>query len=511
MPYYLGIDVGTSAVKALLIDEKGTIAGSSSHACSLRQPFIGWAEQDPEEWWTATVAAVKSLLAGGADPGQIKGIGLTGQMHGLVALDTNHDVLRPAIIWCDQRTAKEAAAITSKIGDSRLLNVTGNLALTGFTAAKILWVKNNEPAVFEKIHKILWPKDYIRFRLSGELSTDISDASATNLLDIRTGKWSREIAGDLGIPFEYLPPVSNSSELSAKVSARGAEETGLAMGTPIAGGAGDQIAGAVGSGIVQEGLASSVIGSSGVVITQTDKLAIDDRCRVHTFCHAIPGKWCVLGVTQGAGLSLKWLKENCCGAEDYLGQHLGDSPYAIMGREAGRAPVGSQGLIFLPYLMGERTPHLDPDAKGVFFGISAKTTHNDLIRAVMEGVAYSLKNCFDLVVQLGLDVNEVRVSGGGGRSEVWRQIQADVYGCDVTTLVNDEGPSFGAAILAAVGAGEYAGIQQASSHLVRRMDVQKPLTENTKTYRKYYEIYCDLYGLLAEPFKRLAQITKGGQ
>lgn len=507
MSCLLGIDIGTSGTKVVLLDLKGKIIASSTQQYPLSQPFIGWAEQEPEDWWEAAVNGIRSvILHSNVDPLEIKGIGLTGQMHGMVLLDSSHNILRPAIIWCDQRTGNECLEITEAVGKDKLLSITGNLALTGFTASKIIWVKNHQPEIFEKIRKILLPKDYIRFKLSGELATDVSDASATNLMDIRKCCWSDEILGRLGIPAECMPTIFGSYEISGYVSKEAANITGLKAGTPIVGGAGDQIAGAVGNGIVKPGIISSVIGTSGVVIAQTDELVIDNECRVHTFCHAIPNTWCLLGVTQGAGLSLKWFLDNFGGMEEYLSKFANESPYFFINKEASSSPVGSQGLIYLPYLMGERTPHLDPNAKGVFFGLTAKHNRSDFIRSIMEGVTYSLKDCLELIKRLGIRIDEVRVSGGGGKSSLWRQIQADIYDCDVTTLKSDEGPSSGSAILASVGVGIYGNIIEACDDLIKKDTLQKPVKDNIDIYSRYYSIYKELYGALKDQFKNISKI-----
>ena len=501
MSYLIGIDIGTSGTKTVLFDIDGNTISSSTKEYPLYQPKNGWAEQNPSDWWTATYTSVNEvIMKSGVNKDEIKCIGLSGQMHGLVMLDGDGKVLRPSIIWCDQRTAKECAEITDKVGKERLIEITANPALTGFTASKILWVKNNEPEIYEKCRKILLPKDYIRYMLSGEFATEVSDASGMQLIDINNRNWSDEVLTKLQIDKSLLSKVYESFEISSNVSRQAAKLTGLNEGTPIGGGAGDQAACAVGNGIVKEGIISSTIGTSGVVFAHTDKPVIDKKGRIHTFCHAVPNSWHVMGVTQAAGLSLKWFRDNFCDGEMQTAKYMEIDPYVLMDKEALTVPAGANGIIYLPYLMGERTPHLDPDARGVFFGLSAIHTKKDLLRAVMEGVAYSLKDCMEIINETGITANRVIASGGGGKSALWRQMQADMFGCDVCTVNSSEGGALGVAILAAVGIGLYKNVTEACEHIISVKSIQTASTDISGFYNEKYSLYKNLYTSLKPLF-----------
>ncbi|NSW89163.1 MAG: xylulokinase [Firmicutes bacterium] len=506
MAFLLGIDIGTSGTKTVLFDEKGQTIASSLKEYPMYQPNVGWAEQDPEDWWKATYTSIKEVITkSGVNPADIKGVGLSGQMHGAVLLDADYKVLRRAIIWCDQRSAAECQQITGLIGKERLIEITANPALTGFTASKVMWVKNNEPHIFEKIRKILLPKDYIRFRLTGEFATEVTDASGMQFMDISNRCWSDEVISKLGIDGSMLGKMYESQEITGTVVKEAANLTGLKEGTPVVGGAGDQAAGAVGNGIVRPGVISSTIGTSGVVFAYSDKVSIDPEGRVHTFCHAIPNTWHIMGVTQGAGLSLKWFRDNFCIEEKRTAELMGIDPYILMDKEAERISPGCNGLIYLPYLMGERTPHLDPDAKGVFFGLSASHEKPHLIRAIMEGVVYSLKDCLEIIKEMGVDTIEIRASGGGGKSKLWRQMQADVFGTDITTVNSSEGPALGVALLAGVGTGIYSSVQEACDEAIRVVSRQKADTSLYEIYLGYYRIYKKLYTSLKQDFKELTK------
>ncbi len=509
MQYLLGIDIGTSGTKTVLFDISGNTVASDLVEYPMYQPRSGWAEQDPEDWWRAVYTTISNvILKSGAAPSDIKGIGLSGQMHGAVLLDKDNRVLRKAIIWCDQRTSKECEEITSRIGKERLISITANPALTSFTASKILWVRNNEPEVFEKVRKVLLPKDYIRLMLTGEFATEVSDASGMQLMDIPARKWSGEVLEKLGLDKEMLAQMYESQEISGKVSKRASELTGLKEGTPVAGGAGDQAAGAVGNGIVKPGVISSTIGTSGVVFAYMDKVSIDPKGRVHTFCHAVPNTWHIMGVTQGAGLSLKWYRDNFCMEEKRTAELMGIDPYVLMDKEAERVAAGSEGLVYLPYLMGERTPHLDPNARGVFFGISARHEKPHFIRAVMEGVVYSLKDCLEIIREMGVDITEVRASGGGGKSPLWRQMQADAFGSEITTINSSEGPALGVAILAGVGTGIFDSVAQACDSVISVRSRQAANMELNSVYGKYYKLYGDIYNSLKANFSELNELQK---
>jgi len=507
MAYLLGIDIGTSGTKTVLFDEAGNTVVSAVFEYPLYQPNIGWAEQEPEDWWNASVLGIRKVLSdSGVKPQDISGIGLSGQMHGLVMLDKDNNVLRRSIIWCDQRSTKECEQITSLIGAKRLVEITANPALTGFTASKIMWVKNNEPDIFEKAAKIMLPKDYVRFKLTGEFATEVSDASGMQLMDIPKRCWSEEVLGKLEIDIKQLPKLYESQEVSGKVNKEASGVTGLWEGTPVVGGAGDQAAGAVGNGIVRPGVVSSTIGTSGVVFAYLDKISIDPAGRVHTFCHAVPNTWHVMGVTQAAGLSLKWFRDNFCKEEINVANLMGVDPYVLMDKEAEKSLPGSNGLIYLPYLMGERTPHLDAYAKGVFFGLSAKHDKKDMIRAVMEGVVFSLRDCLEIISDMGINVTEIRASGGGGRSRLWKQIQADVFGKAMTTVNSSEGPALGVALLAGVGTGVYKDVAQACDAAIKVDNVQQADMDAHRKYTKLYGIYTQLYKSLKNDYKALFDI-----
>lgn len=509
MSFLIGIDLGTSGVKTVIFDEAGKPVASSTVEYPLYQPNLGWAEQDPEEWWKGTCESINNvMLKSGIDKREVKGVGLSGQMHGAVLLDKNDKVLRNAIIWCDQRSSAECDQITGLIGKERLIEITANPALTGFTASKIMWVKNNEPQIFEKVAKILLPKDYIRLRLTGEYATEVSDASGMQLMNIAKRQWSKEVLDKLELSESMLGKMYESQEVTGKVTASAAEETGLNPGTIVVGGAGDQAAGAVGNGIVKAGVVSSTIGTSGVVFAYTDKLTIDPQGRVHTFCHAVPNTYHVMGVTQGAGLSLKWFRDNFC-MEEMMTSELSDiDVYKLLDAEAETVKPCSDGLIYLPYLMGERTPHLDPNAKGVFFGLTAKHTKPHFVRAIMEGVTYSLRDCLEIIKDMGIDISEVRASGGGGKSSIWRQMQADVFGTSISRIRSDEGPALGVAILAGVGAGIYSSVPQACEEVIKVKDSINPSADRIEKYDDFYQLYTKLYKSLKDDFTNLSCILK---
>ncbi|QUI22400.1 xylulokinase [Vallitalea pronyensis] len=500
--YLLGIDIGTSGTKTVLFDTKGKQVASALEEYGMAQPKAGWAEQNPEDWWHAVANTIKQVIdASGIEPDQIKGIGLSGQMHGLVLLDEHNQVIRPSIIWCDQRTQKQCDDMTAIVGRDKLIEITGNPAITGFTASKILWVKDNEPKNYERVHHILLPKDYIRLKLTGVYATEVSDASGMQLLDIEKRDWSDELLELLGIDRNLLAKVYESVEVTGGVTADVSQLTGLAKGTPVVGGAGDQAAGAIGNGIIAKGHVSATIGTSGVVFAHTDKPLKDPKGRIQTFCHALPGAWHVMGVTQGAGLSLRWYRDNFCTNEQHVAEDMGCDPYELMTKEAAQAEVGSKGLMYLPYLMGERTPHLDPYAKGVFFGIAPSHTKRDMIRAIMEGVTYSLRDCLTLIHDLGIETNTVRVSGGGSKSALWRQMQADIYDRPVTTIHASEGPALGVAILAGVGTGVFSSVEEACEQLIDYGEGIQPNTANHQRYMQFYTLYAKLYAQLKDTFK----------
>ncbi|MDE5581371.1 MAG: xylulokinase [Treponemataceae bacterium] len=507
MAYLIGVDLGTSGTKTVLFAEDGTVAASCTIEYPLYQPQNGWAEQDPLDWWNAVCGTTKAVIAkAGISASEIKGVGLSGQMHGLVMLDKSGDVLRKSIIWCDQRTAKECEEITQKVGAENLIKITANPALTGFTASKIMWVKNNEPEIYEKCAHILLPKDFIRYKLTGEFATEVSDASGMQLLDVPNRKWSDQVLDALQIEKSLLGKVYESPEITGKVTKAASDLTGLAEGTAVVGGAGDNAAAAVGTGTVQDGRAFTTIGTSGVVFAHTSKLSIDPKGRVHTFCCAVPGAWHVMGVTQGAGLSLKWFRDNFCHEEMIAAAGMKKDPYFLMDKQAEEIPIGSDRLLYLPYLMGERTPHLDPNCRGVFFGLSAMHTRQHLLRAVMEGVTFSQRDSVEVLREMGVSINEMLACGGGGSSPLWRQMLADVYGCPVKTVVSKEGPALGVAILAGAGTGVYSSVQDGCAAVIKTNRPQNPISQNSAEYEKFYNIYRALYPALKNNFSELAKL-----
>lgn len=507
MEYLIGSDIGTSAVKTVLFDKEGTPVKSFSYEYPVWQPENGWAEQDPEDWWQGVKTGIRKVMEeSGVDPKAVKGVGLSGQMHGLVMLSEKGSVLRRSIIWCDQRTGAEAEWMTEHIGRDRLVAVTGNPAITGFTAAKILWVKRHEPELYEACRHILLPKDYVRYRLTGDYATEVSDASGMQLMNIRERNWSEEICRMLGVDMDLLPKMYESQDITGYVTEEAARETGLLPGTPVCGGAGDNPAAAIGTGVFREGRAFTTIGTSAVVYAVSDEIRIDPKGRVHSLCASVPGKWTVMSCTQAAGLSLQWLRNNVCTEEMRKAKETGEDAYNIMSREAETVPIGAGKLIYEPYLMGERSPHLDPDCRGTFIGLSAGHERRHLIRAVMEGVSYSQKECVDIFREMGVSIEDMFLCGGGARNPFWRQMLCDLYDCPVSILRSEQGGALGAAILAGVGAGVYPSIEHACERMIERKETLQPILENTKAYRPYFELYKSLYGTLQSKFRELAAI-----
>ncbi|MBV6432592.1 MAG: Xylulose kinase [Bryobacteraceae bacterium] len=488
--YWLGIDIGTGGSRAILVDERGVVkAGFTAPHEDMIMARPLWAEQRPENWWDAARAAIRGVLGkAGATGASIRAIGLSGQMHGLVILDAAGEVIRPSLIWCDQRSQPQVDFINQTIGAENVLACIANPVLTGFTLPKLLWVRDNEPAHYARIRRVLLPKDYIRYRLTGDFASDVSDSSGTALFDVVHRRWSREMGEGLGIPAAWLPTVHESPEVTGTVSALAAETTGLAPGTPVVGGGGDQASSAIGNGIVEAGIVSCTLGTSGVVFAHTGRPAYDPAGRVHTFCHAVPGKWHVMGVTQGAGLSLQWFRNQLAPGTDY----------DALTAEAAQAPAGAHGLIWLPYLMGERTPHLDPTARAAWAGLTAKHSRADMVRAILEGVSFSLYDCLRIIEDMGVPIRSVRVSGGGARSAFWRQMLADVFSKTVITLETQEGSAYGAALLALTR--ETGTVEETCRRAIREVTRCEPASN---AYRQAYENYRALYPALKPIYSRL--------
>jgi xylulokinase len=485
----LGIDVGTGGTRAVLLNDAGWVlaAATADHA-AMTSPQLGWAEQDPRDWWRAACEAVRACLAkAGASGADVSGIGITGQMHGLVLLDAAGEVLRPSIIWCDQRTGEQCRAITSRVGAQRLIELTANPALTGFTLPKIWWVREHEPQVWARACSALLPKDYVRFRLTGAFATDVADASGTLLFDVVNRRWSSSMLDLSDLNEEFLPKVFESPEITGRVSREGAQQAGVREGIPVVAGAGDQAAGAVGMGIVRPGHVSATIGTSGVVFAATSTPVLEPQGRIHTFCHAVPGLWHVMGVTQAAGLSLRWFRDQFGATAE---------TYDALMQEAAKAPPGADGLLWAPYLMGERTPHLDPHARGALVGITAQHTRAHAIRAILEGVAFSLRDTLTLFRGLNVPVQSIRLGGGGARSALWQQIQADVYGMPVECLQADEGGAYGAGLLAGVGTGAWTSVETACERAVHVAKVVEPVPQTAELMSRRYEEYRKLYPAL---------------
>ena len=486
---FLGIDVGTGGTRAVLVSRDGRVVAScSAEHAAIRSEHIGWAEQEPEDWWRAAKEAIAGVLTESrVAPAEIRAVGLTGQMHGCVMLDSDGAVLRPALIWCDQRTQPQCDWLTEKIGFERLIELTCNPALPNFTLTKLLWVREHQPEVFAKIAHVLCPKDYVRYKLTGEFAMDMQEASGTLLLDVTRRRWSAEMAELAGIPMSWLPRLFEGPEICAAIYKEGAKATGLAVGTPVVAGAGDQGAGAVGMGILAAGSVSATIGTSGVVFAATDAPTKDRLGRLHTFCHAAPGLWHVMGVTNGAGLSLRYFRDTFA---------MGRS-YDELLTEASGVAAGSDGLMWTPYLFGERTPHLDATARAAFVGITASHTRAHFVRAVLEGVAFSLRDTFTLFSELGIPVRSIRLGGGGARGRLWRQIQADVYGQPVEILEAEEGGAFGAALLAGTGAGAWGSVEDACAATVRVAEVIEPRDAGAmaRAYAEWRRIYPALKGI----------------
>ncbi|HJR80038.1 MAG TPA: xylulokinase [Anaerolineales bacterium] len=495
MMYFLGIDTSTTGSKALLIDERGEVIAVASSPHTLQTPRPLWSEQDPREWWEAVSASIRSVLEqAGIGGEEISAIGLTGQMHGLVLLDEAGNVLRPAILWNDQRTQKQCDEIHARIGKERFIQITGNVALTGFTAPKILWVKENEPGVYARAKHVLLPKDYIRFKLTGEYAMDKADGAGTVLFDLRSRNWSDEVLSALEIPREWMPKTFEGPEFTGYVTEEAASLTGLKVGTPVAAGGGDQATQAVGVGAVEPGIIGLTVGTSGVVFATTPSALIEPEGRLHAFCHAVPGLWHFMGVMLSAAGSLQWYRDTLAS----------NTSFDELLKEAEPIPAGSEGLQFLPYLSGERTPHPDPMARGAFIGLTIRHNRAHMTRAVLEGVAFGLKDSFTLIQNAGLGaITQVRASGGGTKGALWRQILASALEAELVTVNTTEGAAYGAALLAGVGAGAWADVPSASKACIKITGSTQPVPSEMDLYRTAYPLYQKLYPALKSSFDQM--------
>lgn len=495
MAFILGLDVSTTGSKALLIDRKGMVLGTASSPHMLSTPKPLWSEQDPEMWWQAVIKSIRNVIAQtGVDPNEIEAIGLTGQMHGLVLLDSDDKVLRPAILWNDQRCQAQCDEIHERVGKGRFIQISGNVALTGFTAPKILWVAENEPEVYAKVSHVLLPKDFIRFKLTGKLAMDKADGSGTVLFDLKARDWSEELLDILDIPREWMPPTFEGPAVTGNVNEYAAAQCGLVEGIPVTAGGGDQAAGAVGVGAVEPGIIGLTVGTSGVIFATTPSALIELEGRLHAFCHAAPGLWHFMGVMLSAAGSLQWYRDTLAP----------ETSFDELLREAEGVPAGSEGLLFLPYLSGERTPHPDPLARGAFIGLTLRHSRGHMTRAVLEGVAFGLKDSFNLIRNAGLEqISQVRASGGGTKGALWRQILADVLESELVSVNTTEGGAFGAALLAGVEVGAWPDVATACRETIQITGKTAPNPENFTAYRDAYEIYQGLYPLLKDTFKQL--------
>jgi xylulokinase len=498
--YFLGIDLGTSSVKVIIMDSDGKVISNVSKNYEISYPNIGWAEQNPEDWWYSTKESIKEVIAqSDLKSDEISGVGFSGQMHGLVLLDKDNEVLMPAILWCDQRTQEECDYLNQVIGQEKLSKYTGNMALTGFTAPKVLWVKKHRNEIYNRIAKMMLPKDYIRFKLTGVFATDVSDASGTLMFDVENRKWSKEMLDILEIKDAALPKVFESFEVTGKICEEAAKLTGLSEKTVVVAGAGDQAAGAVGTGTVHSGIVSVALGTSGVVFACDEKFSVDSENRLHSFCHS-NGKWHQMGVMLSAASSLQWWNDN-------INIDTKTKSFEILLSEAEDAAVGCKGLVYLPYLMGERTPYSDLDAKGGFIGLNMTHKRGDMTRSILEGVCFGLRDSLEILKSMGVEVREVRVSGGGSKSVLWKQILANVFNLKVCSINSKEGPAYGAAILAAVGCGLYANVDEACSALINITEITEPIEKDVEKYNEIYKVYASLYGCLKDKFKELGKLN----
>ena len=509
MPHLLGIDIGTSGTKTLICDEDGQVLATALGEHPISTPKPGWSEQDPEDWWQATATATKAVLKkAGLKAADIGGIGLSGQMHGSVFLGDGDKALRPALLWNDQRTAEQCRQIEEKAGGrAALIDLVANPALTGFTAPKILWVRQHEPKVYDRTRHILLPKDYVRYRMTGEYASEVSDASGTLLLDVTNRRWSDKLLGLLDIDRALMPRLHESYEVTGMLHEAGAKALGLKAGIPVVGGGGDQAAGAVGNGIVMPGVVSATLGTSGVVFAHSDRPTKDPNGRVHTMCHAVPGKWCVFGCMLSAGGSFQWFRNQLGQAEVAAAKRAKTDPYELLIAAAEEAPPGCEGLFFLPYLTGERCPHPDPAARGGWVGLTARTTREMMVRSLIEGVTYGMRDALEIMKGMGIAVTQVRASGGGARSAFWRQLQADVYNQPIVLTNASEGPAYGVALLAGVGTGVWSGVEEACKRSIQQTEKVTPTRKRAALYDRFYQTYGKLYFDLKDRFPEIAALA----
>lgn len=503
----LGIDLGTSGSKAVLLEESGEVKATAKSEYGLTKPREGWAEQDPEDWWRGIRGSVRSVVEkSGVEPARIETLALSGQMHGSVFLNSAGDVIRPPILWNDTRTTSQCEAMKDRIGEERLRELVGNPILEGFTAPKLLWLRDNEPENYRELDTLLLPKDYIVYRLSGERSTEVSDAAGSVLFNVREKKWEEEILAELNLEREILPPVRGSTDVVGSLTEKASDELGLPQKTLVVAGGADNACSAVGNGITREGRFLASIGSSGVVLAHTDSMHVDKKGRLHSFNHARPDSWYLMGVMLSAGLSFRWFRNSLGRLEESVSEEINGDPYDLLTKEAAEVSPGAGKLIFLPYLNGERTPHADPDARGVFFGLTDLHRKGHLVRAILEGISFGLRDSLELIKDKDIVPEEVRITGGGANSDLWTQIQADIFGYKIKKTSINEGPAFGAALLAGVGAGIYENVDEAVKETVNTRIVARPNREREQIYNQLYEIYRSLYSSLEAEYQNLAAI-----
>lgn len=510
MAFLLGIDVGTSGIKTSLFDLSGNAVASHTVEHPLLTPAPNWTEQHPADWWKGTVETIRAVLAkASVRGGEIKGIGLSGQMHGSVFLDADHQVVRPCILWNDGRTAAQCRTITERVGKPVLHRLCCNPALTGFTAPKVVWLQEHEPENWARVRTILLPKDYIRFRLTGELACEMSDAAGTLLFDVPGRRWAEPVLSALGIDPSLLPPLYEATDVCGKITRQVAQETGLTEGTPVAGGGADNACGATGTGVVRSGRVLSSLGTSGTVVAPSETVQVDPSERVHTFCHAVPHMWYCMGVVLSAGLSFRWLRDTVGQVEVERARVNGADPYDLLTTLADSVAPGAEALLFLPYLTGERTPHGDPDAKGAFIGLTIRHSRAHLVRAVLEGITFAMRDSLEIIKGMGIRVEEIRATGGGAKNPFWLQLQADVYGEPIATINTQEGASLGAALMGGVAAGVFAGLPEATDAIIRVTGVCEPRRDVHQRYSELFSLYTAQYGKLRETFAAQSRLAAG--